>query len=157
MKKSNFAVAAFTLLSIFSLGALAHADNKSPADNTIEYRKGNFHMIKMHFGPMAGMVKGEVDYDKDSFLANAEAVKALSMLVKYGFTDGSAEGDFEETKAKPEIWENRADFDKKLETFQIEAAKLAEVAASGDMAAIKPQFGKTGESCKACHKEYRNK
>ena len=42
-----------------------------------------------------------------------------------------------------------------METFQVEAASLAEIAKGGDMAEIKPQFGKVGESCKACHKEYK--
>ena len=39
--------------------------------------------------------------------------------------------------------------------FQQEAAKLTEVAKGGDEAAIKAQFGKTAETCKACHKEFR--
>ena len=69
-----------------------------------------------------------------------------------GFIAGS---DMGETEAKDNIWSNMDDFKKKMETFQIEAASLAEIAKGGDMAAIKPQFGKVGESCKACHKEYK--
>ena len=33
--------------------------------------------------------------------------------------------------------------------------ELQKVAATGDAAAVKVQFGKTGESCKACHDKYR--
>ncbi|TLD47356.1 MAG: Cytochrome c' [Accumulibacter sp.] len=36
-----------------------------------------------------------------------------------------------------------------------EANELQKVAATGDAAAVKVQFGKTGESCKACHDKYR--
>ncbi len=40
--------------------------------------------------------------------------------------------------------------------FNKEANELAKVAESGDVAAIKVQFGKTGETCKACHDKFRN-
>lgn len=39
--------------------------------------------------------------------------------------------------------------------FVKEANELQKVAATGDVAAIKAQFGKTGESCKACHDKFR--
>ena len=59
------------------------------------------------------------------------------------------------TEAKPEIWTKSTEFDTKMKDFQQEAAKLAEVAKGGDEKAIKAQFGKTAETCKACHKEFR--
>jgi cytochrome c556 len=39
--------------------------------------------------------------------------------------------------------------------FNKEANELAKVAASGDAAAVKAQFGKLGAACKACHDDYR--
>ena len=109
-------------------------------------------MIKHHFGPMAAMVKGDVPFNAEEFTKNAEAVAALSKFPINGFVAGSYEG---KTEAKADIELNAEDFKKKMETFQVEAASLADVAKGGDMAAIKPQFGKVGESCKACHKEYK--
>jgi cytochrome c556 len=32
---------------------------------------------------------------------------------------------------------------------------MAKVAAGGDLTAIKGQFGKLGEACKACHDKFR--
>jgi cytochrome c556 len=32
---------------------------------------------------------------------------------------------------------------------------MAKVAAGGDAAAVKTQFGKLGEACKACHDKFR--
>ncbi|HRJ53949.1 MAG TPA: cytochrome c [Candidatus Thiothrix moscowensis] len=127
-------------------------EQKSPEEMAIEYRQGAFSMIKYHFGPMAAMVKGEKEFNAEAFAKNAEAVAALSKFPINGFIEGS---DMGETEAKDAIWKNMDDFKKKMETFQVEAASLAEVAKGGDMAAIKPQFGKVGESCKACHKEYK--
>lgn len=127
-------------------------EQKSPEEMAIEYRQDAFHMIKYHFGPMAAMVKGEKEFNAEAFVKNAEAVAALSKFPINGFIEGS---DMGETEAKDALWKNMDDFKKKMETFQVEAASLAEVAKGGDMAAIKPQFGKVGESCKACHKEYK--
>ena len=102
---------------------------------------------------MAAMVKGEKEFNAEEFQKNAEAVATLSKFPMNGFIAGSDKGG--KTEAKAEIWTNMDDFKKKMETFQVEATSLAEVAKGGDLAAIKPQFGKVGESCKACHKEYK--
>ena len=110
-------------------------------------------MIKYHFGPMAAMVKGEKEFNAEEFKKNAEAVATLSKFPINGFIAGSHKGG--KTEAKAEVWTNMEDFKKQMETFQVEAASLAEVAKGGDLSAIKPQFGKVGESCKACHKEYK--
>jgi cytochrome c556 len=67
------------------------------------------------------------------------------------------EGTDKDTKAKPEIWTNRADFDAKMDKMVSEAQKLPAVVRAGDMAAFKKQVGDTGAACKACHDEYRLK
>ena len=133
--------------------ALAEGSAKSPEEMAIEYRKDAFHMIKYHFGPMAAMVKGEKEFNAEEFTKNAEAVATLSKFPMAGFIASSDKGG--KTEAKATIWTNMDDFKKKMETFQVEATSLADVAKGGDMNAIKPQFGKVGESCKACHKEYK--
>ena len=145
---------AFTVAGVaVSSYALADGPQKSPEEMAIQYRQDAFHMIKYHFGPMAAMVKGEKEFNAEEFQKNAEAVATLSKFPMNGFIAGSDKGG--KTEAKAEIWTNMDDFKKKMETFQTEATSLAEVAKGGDLATIKPQFGKVGESCKACHKEYK--
>jgi cytochrome c556 len=141
-----------TASSIAAVSSVMAEERKSPEDAAIEYRQSAFYMIKSHFGPMAAMVKGEKEFNAEEFTKNAEAVAILSKFPINGFIEGSNKG---HTEAKDAVWSNMDDFKKKMETFQVEAASLAEVAKGGDMAAIKPQFGKVGESCKACHKEYK--
>jgi cytochrome c556 len=127
-------------------------EKKSPEEMAIDYRQAAFTMIRFHFDPMSAMVKGDKEFNAEEFSQNAEAVAALSKFPMHGFIAGSYT---DETEAKAKIEENMDDFKKKAETFVVEAAALADVAKGGDMAAIKPQFGKVGESCKACHKEYK--
>ncbi|CAA6825570.1 MAG: putative c'cytochrome [uncultured Thiotrichaceae bacterium] len=145
-----------TIATTLAVGIAANAMAKNtPEEDAIKYRQGAFTMIGHHFGPMAAMVKGKMEFDAEAFTKNAEAVAALSQFPIHGFIEGSYEG---ETDAKKEIAENMDDFTEKMETFKIEAANLAKVAADGgDLAALKPAFGKVGQSCKACHTDYREK
>ncbi len=123
-------------------------------EDAIKYRRGVYAVMGWNFGPMAAMAKGDRPYDAATFARHAEIVAYMSKLPLEGFVEGSETG---ETKAKPEIWLDMDDFKVKLEKMQAEAAKLAEVAKKGDLAASKAQLGETGKACKACHDKYRNK
>ncbi len=154
--KKQFAltIIAGTLLGLPSLSAFAHGSKHSDADIAIEYRRSAFHMIKFHFDIMGDMVKGKQAYDQATFMEHAQVLQMLSQMPAYGFPAEHTQGKLK-NEAKAEIWKNRADFDEKMESFQVEAVNLSSAAESGDMDKIKPQFGKTGQSCKACHDSYR--
>lgn len=62
-----------------------------------------------------------------------------------------------QTMAKAEVWQNPDDFAVKVKAFQDEAAMFNTAVAGGDMAAIKAEFDKVGETCGGCHKVYRAK
>ncbi|HBG29886.1 c-type cytochrome [Candidatus Macondimonas diazotrophica] len=130
---------------------LASAHGGDHAD-PIRYRQSGFYLIGWHFEPMAAMVKGEMPMDTKDFAAHAAAVSAVAPLLTAGFANGPHKG---KSDAKAEIWKNPADFAKKMEAFQNEAAQLAEVAQVGDTAKIKGQFMNTAKTCKACHDDYR--
>jgi cytochrome c556 len=144
---------ALLLIACSSLFAASTFAQVKPED-AIKYRKGVYTVMGWNFGPMAAMAKGDRPYDAAAFARHAEIVAFMSKLPLEGFVPGSDSG---ETKAKPEIWLDMDDFKAKLEKMQAEAAKLAEVAKSGDFNAAKAQLGETGKACKACHDKYRNK
>jgi cytochrome c556 len=153
MKLGKTSVVIAAILSSAVAMSAAWAAKETPQEAAIHYRQAAFTMIRGHFGPMAGMVKGEVEYNAETFAKNAAAVATLSQFPINGFIDGSYEG---ETDAKPEIASKMEDFKAKMETFKVEAANLAKEAATAkDIAALKPQFSKVAESCKACHDTYR--
>ena len=56
---------------------------------------------------------------------------------------------------KPELFTDKEGVAKVAIAFNKEANELAKVAATGDAAAVKAQFGKVGESCKGCHDKFR--
>ena len=87
--------------------------------------------------------------------AAAASVPAETADMADWFPEGSGPASGVETDALPAIWENKADFDSKVDDFQAAAATLASTAAAGDIAAITSAFQATGATCKACHQTYR--
>ena len=61
------------------------------------------------------------------------------------------------TKAKPEIWTDRAEFDKLLADLGEKAKALPAAAKAGTLDALKPAVGEVGKACKACHDKYKEK
>jgi cytochrome c556 len=146
------AIAAACVVTLAAAGAAALAQQK-PKD-AIKYRQSALFIVGQNFGPIAAMVQGKIPYDKDDAARRAAIVDFVIKLPWPAFAPGTEEGD---TKAKPEIWLDMDDFKAKAKDVQEEAAKLAQVAATGDFDALKTQVGATGKACKACHDKYRNK
>jgi len=122
-------------------------------EQSISYRQSVFTLVGWNFGPMAGMVRGTVPFDKAQFAMRADRVAALSQMPLEGFSKGSDKG--AKTEALPIIWTEFKDFELKLKNFQTESRKLADIAKGGDEAAMKAQFGKVGGTCKACHDKFK--
>jgi cytochrome c556 len=147
-----------TLLAMVTLAGLAlsplaisHFDDKQMAQS---YRQSWFAMLGANFGPMIGMVKGEVPWDENMMAAYADQLAALATLdVMRGFADGTDKGT---TRAKPEIWENKPDFKAKMADMKKAADALQAVANQGtDRKAISQAVGAVGQTCKSCHDEYK--
>ncbi len=104
-----------------------------------------------HLQAIGSVLKGEVSFGA-YVLAHAQAIKAISEMVGDLFPESSAAGD---SGAKPDIWQRPEEFKAAYENYKAQAAKLAEVAASGDLGAIGAQLGNLGKSCGGCHKPFR--
>lgn len=140
--------------ALLSLSMLSAQAAPKP-DEAAEYRQSVFTVVKWNFAPIGAMIKGDVPFDAAAVARHAQYVEMMSKAALEGFPKGSGPDAVKDTEAKAEIWSNWSGFEAKMSDFQKEAAKLAEVAKGGDPAAIKAQFGKTAETCKACHKEFR--
>ena len=121
-------------------------------EDQVKYRRAAYNVIALNFGNMAAMAQDKKPFNKDEAARNADIVSMLATTPKGFFGPGTDT----DTKAKPEIWTNRADFDAKMDKMVAEAQKLP-AAARGDVAAFKKQVGDTGAACKACHDDYRAK
>jgi len=132
--------------------AVSHFDDKEMQQS---YRQSWFAMVAMNFGPMASSVKGEIPWNQEMMQGWANDLATLTTLnIMRGFGDGSDKGT---TRAKPEIWENKADFESKMNDLKTAVAALQKTAAGGDREAIAADVGAVGKACKACHDEYKSK
>lgn len=104
-------------------------------------------------GGMVQKLKGAVDSGGDvkEQAALADQLAAFAKSVPSLFPEGTAEG----SKAKPEVWSDRAGFEAKAAVFADATAKLAEAAKAGDTAGFATQFGEVRKSCGGCHSSYK--
>ena len=149
-KKTLFAALAFTLGSVVTANAFAQAK----PDVLVKQRQAGMTLIAKYFGPLGGMAAGRVPFNAQLAARNAGYLEVLSKMPSEGFQPSTKD---EKTKAKPEVWTDKAKFDHAMENMQGEIAKLAQVAKGGDQGAIKTQFGATAKSCGACHDDFRMK
>ena len=131
----------------FSVSGPALADG-----HEIKFRKSIMKSVGGTMGGLVGVLKKQASAEYAAPLAaNMSNLAQISVGI---FPEGS---DFGETGALPAIWEKPAEFKKAIEAFQMAAANLSKVAASGDMTAFGGAFGALGKSCKGCHTNFRQK
>ncbi|HEX7465356.1 MAG TPA: cytochrome c [Usitatibacter sp.] len=138
---------------ILAATAVAVQAQQVKLEDQVKYRRAAYTLMSLNFGSLAAMAQDKKPFNRDEAIRNADFVAMLSTVPKLYFGEGTDK----DTKAKPEIWTNRADFDAKMDKMAGEAQKLPAAVRAGDMAAFKKQVGDVGSACKACHDEYRLK
>lgn len=147
---------AAALLSALAAGTFAARAADAPPskeEQAIKYRQSVYKVILWNFGPMAGMAQGKIPYDAQAFAHHAERVATMAPMLLEGYPEGSGTG--AKTRARPEIWENKADFTELMHAMEEKTAALAVVAKDGDFEKSKAAFGEAASACKACHEKYR--
>lgn len=135
----------------------ASAHSKVEVTNkAVEGRHGYYQVISASIGGLAAMAKGEVDYDAKAATAYATNLSLLAQidptpLYPEGTDKASLPG---QTRALAKIWENPSDVQAKHEDFRTAAAALAAAAGEG-LAELRGAIGPVGQTCKACHSDYR--
>jgi cytochrome c556 len=122
-------------------------------EDQVKYRRAAYTLMSLNFGSLGAMAQDKKPFNKEEAQRNADFVAMLSTVPKGYFGEGTDK----DTKAKPEIWAHRADFDAKMDKMVTEAQKLPAVVRGGDMAAFKKQVADVGAACKACHDDFRAK
>ena len=141
--------AALAVVGTFSVAVYAQS-----ADRVVKYRQGIMQAQGWHLGALGAMAKGTRPYDKDAAVRHAKFIEALLQMPWEGFTPGSESG--ANTKAKPEIWKERAKFDKYAQDVQALMPKLVS-AAGTDLNALRPAVGEVGRACNNCHDDFQMK
>lgn len=149
MTRSLLAVAALAGLLV-SLPAVAQFRN---AEAAVKYRQSVMQVQAYHFGRIASMAQGRTPFDAKLAAEDAALLDTIDKLPFVAFIDGSDK--VGNTRAKPELWKERAKFDAAASKLQEEVAKLNAAAKTGSLDAIKAAVGGVGGACKACHDAYQ--
>ena len=80
----------------------------------------------------------------------AQWAAALPSMFPAGTGPGTAN-----TRARQEVWSNRADFEQKAAAFRTAITRMADAAAANNMAEGSQQWSAAWQSCNACHTAYR--
>lgn len=143
------------LLVTASLAAVGVAQAQAPKpENVLKYRQAIYTAIGWNFGPMGAMAQGRVPFDAKAFQMRAERVAALAPMVGESFTPETR--GLANSRLKPAMWDDRADFDAKMKEFVDASTRLAAAARTGDEARSKEAFFAAANTCKACHDRYKS-
>jgi cytochrome c556 len=150
-------ISASAIAAAFAQNPPANA-GPSPTKQAVENRRAAFTLVGNSFRYFGAVTRGVAPFDAAEAKKRADRIAFLSGLIGENFPEGSNVGE-PDSKAKTEIWSDRADFDKKLKDFQIHAAALAEVAGKEQSAteAFKTAVAAVGQDCKGCHDSYKLK
>lgn len=145
----------FSFAALAASAVLLSTPSFAEAPLPVEARHGQFKILALNLGILGGIARGKIEYDAAVAQSAADSIVAVSTLgQKAMWVDGTSTDDLMETRAKPAIWENMADFESKWAALGEAATAMAAVAGTGKDA-IGPNMGALGGACKACHDTYR--
>ncbi|WP_424940903.1 c-type cytochrome [Aliiroseovarius sp. S253] len=128
-----------------------------PVEDTIKARQGFYKLLGANMGVLAGMAKGEIDYDSAAAQTAADNMGTLTMYnVGHLYMPGTSNADSDKTRALPKIWEDFPGVQEKGGAF-VDAVKAMQAVAGAGKDQMAAALGPLGGTCKACHDNYRAK
>lgn len=143
------------LAVIVSASALAQQAPKP--ETLIKWRQSVYQVVAWNSARIKANVEGSYNKEEVIRAANSTAAIANSGLGAL-FAPGTEQGKgWHETTVKAELFTEGKRVGELAGNFAKEANELAKLAATGDQAAVKAQFGKLSGTCKACHDDFKKK
>ena len=131
-----------------SSGAVAMSPERVVAGRQAAFRLSQSNFMVMRLASEKGAETKALASPARSL---AHWAKALPGMFPPGTGPGVAN-----TRARAEIWSNRADFERKAADYAAAAARMADAAEAGNLAEGRVQWDATWRSCGACHDLYRS-
>jgi cytochrome c556 len=132
--------------------ALGFTCVSAAAGNPVDERQVVMKHVGQTMKEASAFTSAQTPFDaaKVKALMDGNAADAKKLKNLYPATTASDP----KSSADPKVWQNKADFDKRL----AEMGTLATTAAKAkDSDSFKPAFKALGETCKSCHDVYRMK
>jgi len=152
MKQAIIAAVAVGLCVAGAAGA--QETSRPSAAEIIAARQAAFQMSGATYGGMKPVIDSGGSVKVLAF--GTGGLKKWSSALPSMFPAGTGPEAGVPTKAKAEIWTNRADFEAKAAAYQAAAARLHELAQADDAAGFAAQWAAVRQTCQACHDAYRS-
>ncbi|MEO7107406.1 MAG: cytochrome c [Rhodoferax sp.] len=148
-----YKTASLVLACITALGAVPAFAQFAKPEDAIKYRQSALFVMQQNFGRVAAMAAGRTPFDAKVAAESAAVAEYMSKLPWAGFGEGTDKG--RDTRAKPEIWTDKAKFNDYANKMQIEMTKFSAAAKTGSLDNIKATMSGVGGACKTCHDAFR--
>ena len=136
------------MASVGLLAACATA-SKSPA----EYVEDRQKLMKAHGDAWKNVQDGAKAGNLQVVATNADVMANNAKQIPGLFPEGSMT---EKSKAKPEIWQKKAEFDAAAKKMEMESIKLRDTARTGNAQATNDMIKDFGRNtCGSCHTPFR--
>ena len=136
------------MASVGLLAACATA-SKSPA----EYVEDRQKLMKAHGDAWKNVQDGAKAGNLQAVASNADVMANYAKQIPALFPEGSMT---EKSKAKPEIWQKKAEFDASAKKMEMESIKLRDTARTGNAQATNDMIKDFGRNtCGSCHTPFR--
>lgn len=122
------------------------------AGNPVEERQAAMKQVGQAMKEATGYATGQTPFDAAKAKAAMDTVSGAAKKLK-GLYPAGSDAD-PKSGADPKIWQNKADFEKRLAEMGTLAAAAGKAT---DQASFKAAFGPVGGTCKSCHDLYRKK
>jgi cytochrome c556 len=149
--KKTIALCVTLMLAALGVGQVSPA--QAQALDPIAIRQVGMDLQAGSFGYIRSVVAAKADVKP--LEAPAKAIARWAATIPSVYPAGSDKGG--NTKALPEVWSDRAGFEKIAMALGAAATKLAAAAKDGDADAVAVQTKEVGDQCGACHRGFRAK
>jgi len=147
MRFSKFAMA---IVAVSAAGILAEASAQTVGPDFAKQRVEYMRSMIPSLQAFRKFASGE-DPNAATVAAQASTLASRAGEMNKWFPPGTDHTALQGSRAKPEVWTNKVEFDAAWQKLVDEAEKLASIAATGDADAIKAQIAVVGPACGGCH------
>jgi cytochrome c556 len=136
-------------------GAAGAQQEASPsAAEIVAARQASFALSAVTFGAIKAGLDAGAPAQQLAFPSGGLARWAAAMPAM--FPAGTGPDAVPSTKARAEIWTDRAGFEAKAADYQAATARLRDAITAGDTAAATEAWAATRATCGSCHDAYRS-
>ncbi|HLO61342.1 MAG TPA: cytochrome c [Azonexus sp.] len=147
-----FTIGLAILSSALLLTACGEPEDTRPGQ-PVKHRQQAFKEIIKSFEPMGVMLrKGTFDAERFDKLSAELIAKREGPWSYFG-----ADTNYPPTKATGEVWKQPEAFEKEKQAFIAATDKLQEAVKSRDKAAVEKAYDAVHDSCKSCHKQFKER